>query len=82
MSSSQKSKPVQLKSLPKNGTIAVTAPASSPPEDKLNRGVQYLENSGYRVEVGKTCYSHDTYLAGSAKMRAEEFMQFYDRTES
>lgn len=76
MFSSQKSNSPSLRPLPKNGTIAVTAPASNPPEDKLNRGIHYLESLGYRVSVGKTCYSSDTYLAGSAKMRADEFMTF------
>lgn len=76
MSSLQKSKPVPLRRLPENGTIAVTCPASNPPEEKLNRGISYLEKLGYKMLVGKTCYSHDTYLAGSAKMRAGEFMNF------
>lgn len=68
----------QLKPLPKNGTIAITASATPVDEQKLNRGVSYFEKLGYRVEVGKTCYTKTDYLAGSDALRANEFMDFID----
>ncbi len=48
------------------------APSSPVEEDKLDRGVQYLEKLGYRVKVTPSCYAREHYLAGSAAMRATE----------
>lgn len=63
--------------LPKGGTIGITAPASTPDPEKLNRGVRYLEQLGYRVHVGETCHTNEHYLAGSDEMRATELMRFF-----
>lgn len=63
--------------LPKGGTIGITSPASTPDPEKLNRGVRYLEQLGYRVHVGQTCHSTEHYLAGSDEMRATELMRFF-----
>ncbi len=64
--------------LPKQGTIAVTAPASPVDKKKLNRGVQYLHNLGYRVITGETCRQKHYYVAGDDKSRAKEFMDFIE----
>jgi muramoyltetrapeptide carboxypeptidase len=78
MSLNQKTKLIKPNRLPKNGTIAVTAPASCPDESQLNLGVQYLEKLGYRVTVGKTCTSRQHYLAGDDQLRASELMSFFE----
>jgi len=66
------------KRIPRNGTIAVTAPATTPDAQKLEKGVRYLESMGYRVVVGKTCYSSIDYLAGEDSLRAGELMSFFE----
>ncbi len=78
MSSKSANKYIPLRPLPRNGIIAVTAPASPPDQQKLNRGVAYLEGIGYHVEVGKSCYEHWDYLAGSDALRAAELMRFFE----
>lgn len=80
MSSSLKNDLLKPKPLPKNGTIGITAPATTPDADKLNRGVNYLESLGYRVKVGKTCTSKLHYLAGDDELRAKELVDFFDDT--
>ena len=77
MSLARKNNGIKLKPLPSKGTIAVTAPASPPDEKKLQNGISYLEKLGYRVEIGKTCYTKNYYLAGSDKLRARELMDFF-----
>lgn len=67
--------------LPPNGVIAVTAPASPVDSNKLQRGVQYLNKLGYNVEVGDSCHQKEYYLAGSDRLRAEEFMKFIRNPE-
>jgi len=76
MSLKRKPETIPLKNLPRGGTIGVTAPASPVKEDQLNRGVSYLEKLGYRVHVGKTCYSKENYVAGDDHLRATELMNF------
>lgn len=66
-----------LRRLPKNGTIAITSPATTPDPTKLQAGVSYLESLGYRVEIGKTCNSKEFYLAGSDELRASELNSFF-----
>lgn len=67
--------------LPQNGTIAITAPASPVDQSKLNRGVEYLNQCGYRVEVGKSCQQREHYVAGSDRSRAEELMRFFRNSD-
>jgi len=66
-----------LRRLPKNGTIAITSPATTPDPTKLNAGVNYLESLGYRVEIGSTCTSINHYLAGPDELRASELNSFF-----
>lgn len=68
---------IKPKRLPKNGTIAVTCPASTPDESLLNLGVSYLEKLGYTVIVGESCTSKLHYLAGPDELRAAELMRFF-----
>jgi len=78
MYSEQKPDFIPLKRIPKNGVLAITAPATTPDEKDLNRGVSYLEKHGYRVEVGETCYKNHYYVAGDDQTRAFELMNFID----
>jgi muramoyltetrapeptide carboxypeptidase len=78
MSLSQRSNSLKPKRLPRNGTIGVIAPATTPDLEKLNKGIKYFESLGYRVEVGKTCTSKLDYLAGDDALRASEIMQFFE----
>ena len=65
-----------LKPIPKQGVLAITSPATTPPAEDLERGVAYLESHGYRVEVGETCYKQHHYVAGEDQSRAFELMDF------
>lgn len=78
MSLARKNSFIKLKPLPPKGTIAVTSPASPPDKTKVQKGVAYLEKLGYRVTVGKTCFTKDGYLAGSDLFRANELMSFFE----
>ncbi|NCP83944.1 MAG: LD-carboxypeptidase [Bacteroidetes bacterium] len=69
---------IPLRPVPRNGCIALTSPASSPDPKKLHRGIAYLEQRGYSVRVGQTCYSKTDYLAGDDALRANEFLDFIE----
>ncbi len=65
---------IKLRPLPANGTIGIMAPSSPIEPHRLEKGVAYFENRGYRVLVKPSCHGRDNYLAGSAEQRASELM--------
>lgn len=67
-----------LRPLPNSGTIGVIAPSSPIDQEKLQRGVTYLENKGFTVKIGESCYARETYLAGSDELRAGDLMNMVD----
>ena len=66
------------KKLQKGDTIGVIAPAS-PPKDisRVEKGAEYLESLGYRVELGKHVYSKKGYLAGEDSERLEDLHSMF-----
>ena len=71
-------KPPRLK---KGDTIGLVAPASTPSSnEKIEKGVLYLEQLGYRVKVGKYIHEVRGYLAGTDEQRASDFNEMlHDR---
>jgi len=63
-------KPPRLK---KGDLIGLVAPASTPSSnEKIEKGVRYLEQLGYRVKVGKFVQEVLGYLAGTDEQRVVE----------
>ncbi len=63
-------KPPRLK---KGDLIGLVAPASTPsPNEKIEKGVLYLERLGYRVKVGKFVQEVLGYLAGTDDQRVSD----------
>jgi len=62
--------------------IGIVSPASAPSaQEKIDKGVRYLEGLGYRVKVGRHVMDEHGYLAGSDEHRAEDFNEMLrDRT--
>lgn len=56
--------------------IGVIAPSSILPKVELKLGIDLLEAHGHTVDVHEQCFSEDFAFAGTAKERAEAFMQF------
>ncbi|MDG5766085.1 LD-carboxypeptidase [Balneolales bacterium ANBcel1] len=66
---------MKLRPLPDNGVIGIIAPSSPVDESRLERGVTYFEQLGYRTHVTASCYKREHYLAGDAQTRAAELME-------
>jgi muramoyltetrapeptide carboxypeptidase len=49
-----------------------------PDNNKLKKGIAYLENRGYSVKVGDTCTTNQDYTAGDDPMRANELLDFIE----
>ncbi|MBI4427638.1 MAG: LD-carboxypeptidase [Ignavibacteriales bacterium] len=75
-------KPVKPPRLKKGDVIGLVAPASTPSSnEKIEKGVQYLERLGYRVKVGKYVHEVLGYLAGTDEQRAGDLNDMLrDRT--
>jgi muramoyltetrapeptide carboxypeptidase len=64
---------VKPKKLKKGDVIGIISPASFPKdESRIEKGVNYLEKLGYRVEVGKHITKQYGYLAGTDEERLED----------
>lgn len=59
--------------LQKGDLIGIVSPASAPSsQEKIDKGVQYLERLGYRVTIGKNVMAEHGYLAGTDDLRASD----------
>lgn len=67
--------------LDKGDLIAIVAPGSPPKsQERVSKGIRYLEQLGYRVVVGKHADDRYGYLAGTDKARAGDLNgMFSDR---
>lgn len=70
---------IKPKKLKHGDVIGIISPASSPDDfSKINRGVEYLEKIGYRVELGKNVGASEGYLAGSDSQRLSDLHDMFN----
>ena len=62
-------KPAKLK---KGDTIAIIATSGEVDIKKIKKAVNYFENSGFKVKLGKNIKKHLNYLAGNDEERLED----------
>ncbi|MEI7812901.1 MAG: LD-carboxypeptidase [Ignavibacteria bacterium] len=68
--------------LNKGELIGIISPASSPDDlTRIEKGVCYLEKSGYQVEVGKNVGQYSGYLAGKDENRLEDIHYMFAKPE-
>lgn len=58
--------------LKKGDCIGLIAPASPTPDDKVLRSKEKLEELGFKVKLGKSCYGRYGYLSGEDELRAND----------
>lgn len=69
---------IKPKPLRQGDCIGIVAPASPPAsEELLANGIRYLEQLGYRIELGQHIYHRRGYLAGSDEERAADLHQLF-----
>ncbi|MGD9898195.1 MAG: LD-carboxypeptidase [Calditrichaceae bacterium] len=68
---------MKLREIPENGTIGIVAPAFPPESNKLESGIAYLENLGYKIKRGKTLGGRHGYFAGNDQLRAGDLNEMY-----
>lgn len=72
------SKPTALKP---GARIGVLAPAGAIESASLNAGVEAIKAEGFEVELAPGIYRREGYLAGDAKRRAEDLIDFFRRDD-
>jgi muramoyltetrapeptide carboxypeptidase len=60
-------KPIQ-----EGATIAVISPASAPKPEKLDRGLNYLRNRGFKVKEGANLRGKNKYLSGGGQEQLDD----------
>ncbi len=68
--------------LQKGDLIGIISPASGPSDlSRIDKGVNYLEKLGYRVELGKNVGLERGYLAGDDEQRLHDFHYMFANKE-
>lgn len=69
---------IKPKRLRPGDVIGICAPASPPAsEGDLERGIRYIEKSGFRVEPGKNIHRRHGYLAGTDAQRRRDLESLF-----
>ena len=69
---------IKPQALRRGDIIGICAPASPPSsEDKITKGIAYLERLGYHVQLGRSVYHKHGYLAGSDSQRASDLNELF-----
>lgn len=73
---------IKPKKLKPGDVIGIISPASSPDDlTKINRGIEYLEKLGFRVEVGKHVGMQEGYLAGNDQQRLTDIHSMFNNKQ-
>ncbi len=66
------------KALCRGDVIGIAAPASPPEsEERLEKGIRYLERLGYRIVLGSHLHRRRGYLAGTDRERAADLHELF-----
>src|SRR5690242_20588357 len=58
-------------------TIGLVTPSSPMLPGRLEAGIAYLQNKGFKVKLGNHIHETHRFLAGSDESRAEDIMHFF-----
>ena len=62
---------IKPKKLTEGGTIGIIAPAGTPDNDRLKRGIRFFNDRGYKTKVFPQVKKRFGYLAGDDLSRAD-----------
>lgn len=64
----------------KGDTIGLVTPSSPMQTGRLELGIRYLEQRGFKTKVGRHVHDADRFLAGKDSNRAKDVMDFFSDT--
>src|SRR3990167_9133636 len=57
--------------------VGIVTPSSPMFSGRLEQGIKFIEQLGFKAKVGKHVHDSDRFLAGADKERADDLMQFF-----
>ncbi|MCX7904269.1 MAG: LD-carboxypeptidase [Caloramator sp.] len=72
-------KPKKLNKGDKIGIIAPASPCYN--KDLFMKGIKILNDLGFNIELGRSCFAREGFLAGDDFLRAEDFNNFFKRKD-
>lgn len=72
---------LKAKALRPGATIGVVAPASPVTPERIEYGLQWLRDHGYRIVTGQHLFAQRGYLAGTDQERASDLLEMFARPE-
>jgi len=70
-----------IPALKKGDTIAIVAPAKAIEKEYIDFALDFFEQQGYKVLVGKNCLNQHHYFAGTDEERLSDFQEVLDNLE-
>lgn len=70
-----------LARIQKNSKIGIIAPGFQPDPEKLENGIQYLQNLSFSIVRGESLKAKYGYLAGTDQLRVDDVHQMYSDPE-
>ena len=70
-----------IPTLKKGDTIAIVAPAKAIEKEYIDLAVDFFEQQGYKILVGKNCLNQHHYFAGTDEERLSDFQEVLDNPE-
>ncbi|MEK7483442.1 MAG: LD-carboxypeptidase [Planctomycetota bacterium] len=67
--------------LQQNSTLGLLALSGPAPTEKILAGIELLKQLGFRIKIGESVFAKKGYLAGSAQLRAHDFIQMWQDPE-
>jgi muramoyltetrapeptide carboxypeptidase len=70
-----------MKAVAANSTVGIISPAWIPLDDRMQHGIQYLKNKGFRVKMGSNIGRTHGYFAGTDSERVDDIHQMFKDPE-
>jgi muramoyltetrapeptide carboxypeptidase len=68
---------IKPKKLRKGDTIGLIGPSSPTPPERIEASIQRIQELGFKVVIGESCYGVHGYLSGKDEIRANDVNQMF-----
>ena len=70
-----------MKSVVNESTVGVISPAFIPVDDRMDKGIQYLKDRGFKVKLADHVGKTHRYFAGTDEERRDDIHQMFSDPE-
>jgi muramoyltetrapeptide carboxypeptidase len=73
----KKQKEEKMKAVVNNGTVGIISPAYIPVDERMEKGIQYLNEKGFAIKTASNVGKTHGYFAGTDQERLDDFHQMF-----